>query len=118
MSELGDKLADSLIPHGVRPYWTFRNMTGVALLAALASALVRGFVRFPPDQVARLEGPSVFRTPLFYSLYYLLVALVLWLVYATRHRDSWYLWRVNVYGMFLTGALVGIVDIVLPLRAS
>jgi hypothetical protein len=118
MSELGEKLTDSLIPHSIRPYWTFRGMTVVALLATVASALVRGFIRFSPGQVARMGGPSMFHSPLFLGLYYLLVAFVLWLIYATRRRDSWYLWRVTVFGMFLTGALVGLIDIVLPLRAS
>ena len=103
MSRFSDKVTDSLIPQSVRPYWTFRSMTAVVLFATVASAFVRAFVRFRPEQVARLEGPSMFHSPLFLSLYYAFAAFVMWLIYATRHREGWYLWRVTVFGMFLAG---------------
>ena len=90
----------------------------VVSLATIATACVRGFGRFTPEQIARLESQNMFRLPLFLSLYYVFVALVLWLVYATRHRATWYLWRVFVFALMLAGALIGLVDIILPLRAS
>jgi len=65
-----------------------------------------------------LESQNMFRSPLSLSLYYVFVAIVLWLVYATRHPSSWYLRRVIVFAMTLAGALIGLVDIVLPLRTS
>ena len=117
MSKLAETITDSLIPPNVRPYWTFRNATAVVVFATIATALVRAFVRFTPAQVARLESQSLLHSSVFLSLYYPLVALILWLVYATRHRESWYVWRVTVFGMVLAGALIGIVDIMLPLRA-
>jgi hypothetical protein len=117
MSNFAETVTDRLIPQNVRRYWTFKNATAVVVFATIATALVRAFVRFAPEQVARLESQNLFHSPLVLSLYYLFVAVVLWVVYATRNRTSWYLWRVAVFGMTLTGALIGLVDIILPLRS-
>jgi hypothetical protein len=117
MSNLAQTLTDSLIPPKIRPYWTFRNMTVVVLLAIVANALVRAFVRFSPEQVARLEGSNPFHSAPFLMLYYVFVAIVFYVVYSTRNRTSWYVWRVAAFGMVLAGALVIPLDIVLPLRA-
>ncbi|MGB7555736.1 MAG: hypothetical protein WBM04_15285 [Candidatus Korobacteraceae bacterium] len=92
-------------------------MAVVVLLATVANALVRAFVRFSPEQVARLERSSAFHSAPFVALYYAFVAIVLYVVYATRNRASWYVWRVAAFGMVLAGALVIPLDIVLPLRS-
>lgn len=92
-------------------------MTIVVLLAIGANALVRAFVRFSPEQVARLEGPNALHSAAFVTLYYVFVAIVLYVVYATRKRARWYVWRVAAFGMVLAGALVIPLDIMLPLRA-
>ncbi len=92
-------------------------MTVVVLLAIAASALVRAFVRFSPQQVARLEGSNALHSAPFAILYYVFVAMVLYAVYATRNRPTWYVWRVALFGMVLAGALVIPLDIMLPLRA-
>jgi hypothetical protein len=116
MSNFAETVTDFLIPQNVRRYWTFKNATTVAVFATIVSALVGAFVRFRPEQVARFEYRSAFHSPLFLSLYYLFVAAILWVIYASRNRASWYLWRVWVFGMTLAGALIGLVDIILPLR--
>jgi hypothetical protein len=92
-------------------------MTVVVVLAMVADALVRAFVRFSPEQVARLEGSKALHSAPFVSLYYMFVAIVLYVLYVTRNRPSWYVWRVAVFGMVLTGALVIPLDVMLPLRA-
>ena len=92
-------------------------MTVVVLLAIGVNALVRAFVRFSPEQVARLEGPNTLHSAPFVTLYYVFVAIVLYFVYAIRDRESWYVWRVSAFGMVLAGALVIPLDILLPLRA-
>lgn len=74
-------------------------------------------MRLSPEQVARLESHHLFSSSLFVSLYYICLAVVMWLVYMTRNHADWYQWRVFVYGMVLAGALIGLVNIVLPLRS-
>jgi len=113
-----NSVADFLVSPKVRPYCTFRTATAVALLATIFCALGRAFVRFPAEQIAEWESRNLLHTPLFFGLYYFFLATVLWLVYATRHRAGWYLWRVWVYCMVLTGALIGLLNLILPLRAS
>jgi hypothetical protein len=117
ISKGNETVTDFLFPPKARPYWTFRNATAIALLATTVTTLVRAFVKFPPG-AALSDSHNLFHSPLFISLYYLLVAIVLWLVHVTRHRASWYVWRVWVYGAVLTGALIGLVDLILPLHAS
>lgn len=117
MSKLAKTFTDFIFPQNQRPLWTFGNVTVIVLLATVATALVRAFVRFNPAQVARLESQSLLHSPVFVSLYYVFLTFVLWLVYSTRNRPNWYPWRVMVFGMALTGALIGIVDLVLPLRS-
>jgi hypothetical protein len=118
MSKVNDVLTEFLFPKYVRPYCTFRNATLVALLVAAVTALLRGFVKYPPEQIARWESQSLLHSPLYLSLYYLFMMVVLWLIYATRYRASWYVWRVWVYFMVLGGALIGLVDLILPLHPS
>jgi hypothetical protein len=117
MSKLAKTFTDVIFPVKQRPLWTFGNVTVIVLLATAATALVRAFVRFSPAQVARLEAQSLLHSPVFVTVYYVLLTFVLWLVYSTRSRASWYPWRVMVFGMALAGALIGIVDLVLPLRS-
>ena len=117
MSKVTQSLSDFLFPPNQRPHWTFRNLTVIVVIASLASVLFRVFVRLSPEQVARLESHNLFNSSLFVSLYYVFLAVVMWLVYMTRNRADWYEWRVFVYGMVLAGALIGLVDIVLPLRS-
>ena len=93
-------------------------MTLVVLFAVVADALVRVFVSFSPEQVARLEGASALHSAAFVGFYYVFVAFVFYAVYATRNRAAWYVWRVAAFGMVLVGALVIPLDILLPLRAS
>jgi hypothetical protein len=118
MSKLNDTVTDFLFPPNMRPYLTFRTATAVALLAAVASALIRAFVSFPPEPIAKWESGNLLHSPLSLSLYYLFLAVVLWLVYATRNRLSLYVWRVWVYCMVLAGALIALVTWIFPLRAS
>src|SRR6266849_7372110 len=96
MSRLNETVTNFLFPANLRPYCTFRNATVLALLITVATPLVRVFVKFPPAQVAQWQSQNLFQSPLFLSLYYVSVAIVLWLVYATRHRATWYVWRVWV----------------------
>lgn len=110
MSNFAESLTDFLLPQNLRRYWTFRNATAVAVFAAVATALVRAFARFSPEQVTRLEASNMFHSPLLLSLYYLLVAAVLCVIYATRNRTNWYLLRVGIFAITLTGALIGLVD--------
>jgi hypothetical protein len=117
MSKVTLILKDSFVPPNVRPYWTFRNATAVVSLATVATALVRALVRFPPEYVAKMESQNSLHSPVFLSLFYVLVAFVLWGVYATRHRESWYVWRVTVFGMVMAGACIAALNIMLPLRA-
>lgn len=117
MSKVTRLITDSMFPSNQRPHWTFRNLTFIVVIATLASVLFRIFVRLSPEQVAALESHNLFNSSLFVSLYYVFVAVVMWLVYMTRNRAGWYEWRVFVYGMVLAGALIGLVNIVLPLRS-
>jgi hypothetical protein len=117
MSKLAKTFTDFVFPQNQRPLWTFGNVTVVVLLATFATALVRAFVRFSPAQVARLESQSLLHSPVFVSLYYVSLTFVLWLVYSTRNRAHWHPWRVMAFGMALAGALIGIVDLMLPLRS-
>lgn len=87
-------------------------------LAAVATACVHAFVKFPPEYVARLESYNPLHSPLFVGLYYIFVVITFWLVYATRQRTTWYLLRVSVFAMVLAGGLIGLVDLLLPLRSS
>ena len=116
MSQLNETLTDFLFPTYMRPYWTFRTATAVALLATVVSGLVRAFVTFPAKRIA--ESGNLVHSPVFLGLYYLSVAIVLWLIYATRHRATWYVWRVSLYGMVLTGSLIGLLNLLFPLHAS
>ena len=116
MSKLNETVTNVLLPPNLRPYHTFRNATIVALLATIATALVRAFIKFPPAEIAQLESHNVLHSPVYLGLYYLFVAVVLWLVHATRSRSTWYVWRVWAYCMVLAGALIGLVDLILPLR--
>jgi len=118
MSKLHLGMAEFLFPPKMRPYWTFRSATAVALLVSFASALVRVLVRFPPERIAEWQSRNLFHSPRSLGLYYLFVAIVLYLVYATRDRARWYVWRVWVYSMVLTGALIGLLNLILPSRAS
>jgi hypothetical protein len=118
MSKSTEVLTNLLVPSYARRCWTFRNATLVAIFAAIASACVRGFVRFPPEYVARMESYNPFHSPAFVGLYYVFVAVVLGLVYATRNHTTWYQWRVWVFGMFLAGGLIGVVDLLLPLHSG
>jgi hypothetical protein len=110
-------ITNFMFPSNQRPHWAFRDLTIIVIIATLASVLFRIFVRLPPEQVARLESHNLFSSSLFVSLYYVCLAVVMWLVYMTRNRAGWYEWRVFVYGMVLAGALIGLVNIVLPLRS-
>jgi hypothetical protein len=116
MAEFAERLTDLLIPPYARRYWTFRNATVVVLLVTVATACVHALAKFPAEYVARVEPHNAFRSPLFIALYYVFVSVVLWLVYATRKRAKWYQLRVFVFAMFLAGGLIGLVDILLPLR--
>ncbi len=117
MSRVTQSITDFLVPANQRPYWTFRNVTIVVAVAAFAFALIRAFVRFSPVQVARLESHNLLNSSLSVGLYYAFLAAVMWLVYKTGNWSNWYVWRVFVYGMVLAGALIGIVDMLLPLRS-
>ena len=118
MAKFIELLTDSLVPPRARNYWTFRNATVFVILATIATACIRAFVEFPPEYVARVELQNpLLHSPLFFGLYYLFVAIVLWLVYATRRRTTWYQLRVFVFAMFLAGALIGLVDVLLPMRS-
>jgi hypothetical protein len=107
-----------MFPASMRRYWTFKRATVIALLAAVISALARTFIKFPPEQIAKWDSGNLLHSPLFLTLYYLFVAIVLWLIYATKHRASWYVWRVWVYCMVLAAALIGLVNLLLPFHAS
>jgi hypothetical protein len=111
-----DAWKDLLVPRRIRPYWTFKNTTFVVLFVSVLTAVVRACVRFSSEYVSRVESQNPLRSPVYLALYYVFVAFVLLLVYATRDRASWYVWRVAVFGMVLAGALIGIIDLMLPLR--
>jgi len=118
MERFVDRLTDLLVPEYAWRYWTFRNAIVVCLFAAVATACVRAFARFPADYVARVESHNPLHSPILATLYYIFVAAVLWLVYATRHRTTWYQLRVFVFAMFLAGGLIGLIDLLLPLRSA
>jgi hypothetical protein len=118
MSKLNEAVTGFLFPVKVRPYMTFRNATVLAALAAVVTAVLRAVIRFPHEIIAKWESQNLLHSPLRLSLFYVMVAAVLLLVHATRHRASWYRWRVWVYCMVLAGALIAFVDLVFPLRSS
>jgi hypothetical protein len=118
MANLTEKLTDLMVPPSVRPYWTFRNAAIVAVLSAVATAFVHAFVTFPPEYVARWESQSLFHSPILYLANSALVAAMLWIVHVTRGRTTWYPWRVALFAMALAGALIGLVDVLLPLRSK
>lgn len=64
---------------------------------------MHAFVKFPAEYVARVEAKDMFHSPTFYLLYYVFLAEILWIVYATRYRTTWYLWRVAVFAMISPG---------------
>ena len=102
----------------MRRYWTFRSATIIAILATILSALARMLIRFTPEQVARMESQNYLRSPLALGLYYVFVFVVMGLIYLTRSREHWYYLRVALFAMVLTGALIGLLNVALPLRAS
>jgi hypothetical protein len=113
-----ETIAGALFPPSFRRYWSFKNGTTLSLTIALADVLFRLFVKLPPEQVADLESPGLFRSTGFLVSYTVLLAIALWFVYKTRTREAWYHWRVLFFTLILTGALVGLIDRLLPLRAS
>jgi hypothetical protein len=86
MAKVNESATNFLFAPHTRPYWTFRNATAVVVLATFVIALVRAFVTFPAEQIARWESRNLLDSPLFLSLYYVFVAIVLWLVHATDWR--------------------------------
>jgi hypothetical protein len=111
-------MTNLLLPPNMRRYWTFRSATIVAILATILSACARVFIRFTPEQVARMESQNYLRSPLALGLYYVFVFVAMGFIYATRNRGNWYHLRVTVFAMVLTGALIGLLNVALPLRAS
>ena len=107
-------MTDFFFPPNVRRYSTFRVATVVAALAALATALLRSFVRFPRETITRLESRNLLHSPLIFGLFCIFVAVVFYVVHATRYRGSWYIWRVWVYCMVFGGALIALVDLIFP----
>jgi len=93
-------------------------VTIAVVSATVAVALFRAFARFTPEQVTRdSQAVRPLHSPAFMGMYYVFVAVALWIVYATRRHESWYPWRVWVFGAVLAGTLISIVDLILPLHA-
>jgi hypothetical protein len=109
---------DALYPPSSRRYWTFKNATALVVIIVIADVLFRLYVKLPAEQVAHIESPGLFRSPAFLVSYCVLLAIALWFVYKTRTRETWYHWRVLVFTLVLTGAVVGLVDLLLPLRPA
>src|SRR5262250_255095 len=75
MSKFSETVTDFLFPLNLRPYWTFRSATALAVLASVATAVCRTLVRFSPEQIARWESRYLLHSPLFLGLFYLFAAM-------------------------------------------
>jgi hypothetical protein len=118
MSTSSKTLTDSGAPQKQRPLITFGNATVGVVMYALAAAFNRRFLHLGHTAVGRFDPQSLTHTTVFGALYYVLCASALLLVYATRNRANNYVGRVIAFTVALSGILIGIVDLVLPLRSA
>jgi len=117
MSNSSKILTDSVAPQKQRPWITFGNATAAVVTYALAAAFNRRFLHLGHTAVGRFEPQNLVHPTVLGIVYYVACMCALWLVYATRNRANNYVGRVVSFTVALSGILIGIVELVLPIRS-
>lgn len=101
-----EMIGKALFPVRVRPFLTFRLITMFVLVLSVPSLILRMTARLPPETIARFQRQeALFRSPIFFALYNLLLLLGFWVVFETRRSQRYYWLRALGFGMLLAAVI-------------
>ena len=109
-------LSETLLPTPIRPFLTFRTATYLGCGIFVLSSLLRVFVTLSPSAAAFQD--ELFHRPAFLIGYNCLVALVMFVVFATRRYNRLYYARVYLYLLFLAGLASELAGLLFPWRVG
>ncbi len=118
MSTLTDRLLERMFPS--RHWINFRNATIFVLTLTAIATPVHLFLHsrprnLPPQYIQQqIFRQDVLRSPLFLVLYNAAVAIVFFVIYASRHNTRYYSMRVFIYAMFLAGVINELLYFIFP----
>jgi hypothetical protein len=117
MREIVVQIGETLFPLKLRPFLTFRSVTAFVLLLSVSSLILRLAARLSPEVIARMQQQeALVRSPLFLTLYNLLLLFGFWGVFATRRNPQYYWLRSLGFGMLLAAVIAQFGIILVPWR--